>query len=40
MRGKTAYELLGDWPWVLGAVASFVMAFVTRERAMKTIGRS
>ncbi len=39
MRSKTGYEILGDWPWALCALAVFGMAFVRRERAMKVIGR-
>lgn len=39
MRSKTVYEVLGDWPWYLAAVASFGMAFVTRERAGKMLRR-
>ncbi len=39
MRGKTGYEILGDWPWRLLAVVTFGMAFVRRERVMKVVGR-
>jgi apolipoprotein N-acyltransferase len=40
MRRKTVYEVLGDGPWALASVAIFLMAFVTRARAMKALGRS
>jgi apolipoprotein N-acyltransferase len=40
MRGTTLYEIVGDVPWWLGAIAIFGMAFVTRERAMRAIKRS
>jgi apolipoprotein N-acyltransferase len=32
MRGKTVYEVIGDWPWWLATVAVFGMAFVRRDR--------
>lgn len=40
MRRKTVYERIGDWPWALASLAIVAMAFVTRERAMKALGRS
>jgi apolipoprotein N-acyltransferase len=40
MRGTTVYEVVGDWPWVLAAIASFGMAFVTREKVMARVRRA
>jgi apolipoprotein N-acyltransferase len=40
MKGKTLYEMIGDWPWVLAALAAFGMAFLTREQVMAKLGRS
>ena len=39
MRQRTVYEILGDWPWVLSSLAIFGMAFVTRARVKKALGR-
>ncbi len=39
MRGRTVYEVLGDWPWWLATAAIVAMAFVRRERVMKVVGR-
>ncbi len=33
MRGRTVYEALGDWPWVLVAIAAAVCAFRRRTVA-------
>jgi apolipoprotein N-acyltransferase len=35
MRGKTGYEILGDWPWRLATVVVLMMAFVRRDRILR-----
>jgi apolipoprotein N-acyltransferase len=40
MRSKTGYEILGDWPWRLLALASLAMAFVRRDRVSKGVMRA
>lgn len=40
MRRRTVYEVLGDWPWRLATIAVLAMAFVTRERALRALGRA
>jgi apolipoprotein N-acyltransferase len=30
MRGRTVYEVIGDWPWVLASIAAVVAAFRRR----------
>ncbi|MFT3766215.1 MAG: apolipoprotein N-acyltransferase [Minicystis sp.] len=40
MKGKTVYEVIGDWPWFLATVAIVGMAFATRERAMQLLKKS
>jgi hypothetical protein len=32
MRGRTVYEVLGDWPWLLVTFAAAAGAFVRRKR--------
>jgi apolipoprotein N-acyltransferase len=32
MRGRTVYEVLGDWPWLLVTLATAAGAFVRRKR--------
>jgi apolipoprotein N-acyltransferase len=34
MRAKTVYEILGDWPWRVVAVAAAAMAFLRREQLL------
>jgi len=36
MRSTTVYEILGDWPWRLAALAAVAMAFVRRDRVLKS----
>jgi apolipoprotein N-acyltransferase len=39
MRQRTVYEILGDWPFRLAALAIFAMAFVRRDRVARLLGR-